>query len=290
MFRVDPRVLLQDELAPDDFRSAMSILHVGETIKITGTGRHSVADALLLDNVDLRGASLVDLGASDGTTSAELIATLPSDFASYVMADLYLTLQAVEVGRCVLFFDADGTCVLVAGRRLLAWPTLSRTVRWLCAPVLFRARRRPGREVLLLGPEARWLTSSDPRISTRIHDVFQPWPGSAPDVIKVANLLRRLYFSDEDILRALTALLASLEDGGHLLILDNPRLPGIAVRAGLYRREAGRFQLVVQTPHAPEIADLLRSPELAVSCAPLDSVGAQPFPRAGRSAAVHTAR
>jgi hypothetical protein len=257
-------VLLQEDASAEDFRAAMSIIHVGETIKITGTARHGAADALLLDNVELTEASVVDLGASDGSTSAELLAKLP-DFSSYVIADLYLNLRAVEAGRSVVFFDADGTCVLVAGRRMLAWPSLARTVRLLWAPVIARARRRPGRDVLLLGPEARRWIRTDPRVTARVHDVFQPWPAPAPDVIKVANVLRRLYFSDAEILRALQALLASLEDGGHLLILDNPRVVGIDLRAGLYRRTDGRFHEVAATPEAPEIADLLRSPELAVS-------------------------
>lgn len=261
---MDPRVLLEEEPTPEDFRAAMSIIHVGETIKITDADRHGAADALLLENVPLTGASIVDLGASDGSTSVELIAKLP-DFESYVIADLYLTLRSVQVGRHVLFFDADDNCVLVAGRRLLAWPTLSRTVRLVVAPLIARARRRPSRDVLLLGPEARRLTRTDPRVSTRVHDVFQPWGAPAPDVIKVANLLRRLYFSDADILRALRALLASLDEGGHLLILDNPRLADITLRAGLYRREGGRFRPVAETPDAPEIADLFRSPELALA-------------------------
>jgi hypothetical protein len=261
---VDPRVLLADDPSAEDFRAAMSIVHVGDTIKITGVNRHGAADALLLENVELTGASIVDLGASDGSTSAELLAEL-TDFGSYTIADLYLTLRAVELGRSVVFFDADGTCVLVAGRRLLAWPSLARTVRLLYAPLIARARRRPGRDVQLLGPDARRWLRSDPRVTARVHDVFQPWPAPAPDVIKVANLLRRLYFSDEDILRALQALLDSLKDGGHLLILDNPRVAGIDLRAGLYRRVDGRFQAVAETPEAPEIADLIRSPELVVS-------------------------
>jgi hypothetical protein len=255
-------VLLAEDPSGEDFRDAMSILYVGDTIKITGVDRHAAADALLLDNVDLTGATMVDIGASDGSTSVDLVAKLPA-FGSYVIADLYLELRAVEVGGSVLFFDPDGRCVLVAGRRLLAWPSLSRLVRLLCAPLLARARGRRGRPVMLLGPAARTLMRTDPRVTARVHDVFQVWPAPAPDVIKVANLLRRLYFSDEDILRALDALLASLDEGGHLLVLDNPRVAGIDLRAGLYRRTDGRFVPVAETPHPPEIADLLRSDRLA---------------------------
>lgn len=264
-FRVDPRVLLDEEPSAEDFRAAMSIMHVGDTIKITGVNRHAAADALLLEHVDLVGASLVDIGASDGSTSVELIEKLPH-FRSYVIADLYLHLDAVQTRRHVLFYDADGTCVLVAGRRLLAWPSLARWVRVLWGPLIAVAGRRGTRRtVLLLGPGTRRVLRDDPRVSTRVHDVFQPWEGPAPDVIKVANLLRRLYFSDEDIQRALGALLASLDEGGHLLVLDNPRIAGIDLRAGLYRRVGGRFSVVAETEHAPEIADLVRSEQLSVA-------------------------
>jgi hypothetical protein len=192
----------------------------------------------------------------------ELVAALPG-IRSYVIADLYLELDAVEVGRRVVFLDAEGRCVLVAGCRLVAWPTLSRLVRWACAPLVARARRRPAQRVLLLGPQARELLRTDPRVTTRVHDVFTPWPAPAPDVIKVANVLRRLYFDDEAIVRALHALHAGLDEGGHLLVVDNPRVPGVDLRAGLYRRSGGWFEPVATTEHPPEIADLLAVPVAA---------------------------
>jgi hypothetical protein len=264
LFRPDPRVLLADDPAAEEFSKAMSLLHVGDTIKITGSGRHRRGDALLLEHVELDGAAIVDIGVSDGTTAVELIEKLPA-FGSYVMADLYLELEAVDVGPYTLFRYPGGDVILVAGRRLLAWPQLSRAVRLLCAPLLSRARGRSGRRVLLLGPAARRLVENDPRVSARVHDVFTPWPAPAPDVIKVANVLRRLYFSDADIVRALAALLESLDEGGHLLLIDNHRVKGMRPRAGLYRRVGGRFTVVAETDDPPEIADLVRSPELAAA-------------------------
>ena len=261
LFRADPRVLLDEDPSAEDFRAVMSFIHVGDTIKITAADRHAAADALLLDHLDLAGATLVDIGASDGSTSVDLLAKLP-ELGAYVIADLFLELSAVEVGRHILFFDPHRTCVLVAGRRLMGWPSLSRVVRALYAPLIVRARRRPARPVLLLGPAARRLVREDPRVTTWVHDVFQPWTGPAPDVIKVANLLRRLYFGDDDIRRALRVLFAGLPEGGHLLVVDNPRVPGIDVRGGLYRRGVDSFVSVAETEHPPEIADLIGSPEL----------------------------
>lgn len=254
----DPTVVMDECCTPDDFREAMSAFHVGDTIKITGADRHPKADALITDHLDLTGAAIVDIGASDGSTSVDLIARLP-DFASYTIADLFFHLRANRVGSHVLFFDPDGTLILIVGRRALVWPTLSRAVRGLYLPLVRRARRDRAAptEVLLLNPSARALINSDPRISYRVHDVFQRWGPPSPDVIKVANLLRRLYFSDADICSALTALLDSLNEGGHLLVVDNPRIQDIDERAGLYRRENGTFVRVAQTEHPAEIDDLV---------------------------------
>ncbi len=257
----DPSVITRDDVTPAAFRDAMKAIHVGGTYKITGKDRHGPADALLVDHVDLSGASIVDMGASDGSTSVDLVERVP-DFASYVIADLYLSVQRVRSGSRTVFFAPDGTCVLVVGRRLLAWPGLSPVMALMCLPTVRRARRSGAalEEVLLLNPETRRLMARDPRVSYAVHDVFEPWPGPSPDVIKVANLLRRLYFSDEDICRALRSLLASLDEGGHLLILDNPRIPGIDIRAGLFRRVQDHFELVATTTEEPEILDLVLSP------------------------------
>lgn len=245
----------------------MSSIHVGSTIKITGADRHPEADSLLLQHVDLTHATVVDLGASDGSTSFQLLRRL-SSFGSFVIADLYLHVYASHVGRSVLLFDASGTCILVSGRRLLAWPSLSRLVRLLYLRSIRRARKAERAKVLLLNPEVRAVMATDPRVSYREHDVFSPWTGPQPHVFKVANLLRRLYFSDTAISTALSALLSSLQEGGHLLIVDNPRIAGIDYRAGLYEKRDGRFRSKAMTEHPPEIDDLVRVAVAAPALSP----------------------
>ena len=255
-FWSDPRVIVDGTATPETFRSAMSAVNVGETIKITGSNRHPGADQLLIDHVDLSAADIVDIGASDGSTSVDLIERI-GQFGSYTIADLYLSLQAADVAGHVLLFDGSGECVLIIGRRVLGWPSISRPVAAAYAPLIRRAQDAPRREVLLLNPAARDIIENDPRVSYRVHDVFTVWEGEAPDVIKVANLLRRLYFSDERITEGLQALLRSLPEGGHLLMVDNPRIAGVDYRAGLYRRVHGRFEPVATTALEPEIADLI---------------------------------
>lgn len=257
----DPTCILDPGCTPEDFRRAMSALHVGATIKITGADRHPEVDDLLVEHVDLTGAHIADIGASDGSTSVDLIRRLPA-FASYVIADLYLHLSATTVGPWTVLTDGAGTAILVVGPRTLAWPSVSRAVRLLTLPIVRASERRTERSqpVLLLNPAARQVLRSDTRVSYRAHDVFVPWAQPAGvNVIKVANLLRRLYFSDEQIEVGLAALHASLPEGGHLLIVDNPRVPGGGARGGLYRREGNAFSTVATRPEDPEIHDLVTS-------------------------------
>jgi hypothetical protein len=266
-FRQDPAVILDQHASPEAFRAAMAVVRVGETFKITWANRHPESDSLLLDNVDLADASIVDIGASDGSTSLDLIRRLPT-FKSYVIADLYLDIYAARraLGHTLLY-DADGQCILAFGVRSIAWPNLSRLVRLLYWPVMAAASRHPERyrKITLLNPAVRSLMQIDPRITCQVHDVFQPWAGDRPNVIKVANLLRRVYFSDAAICRGLDALMASLPDGGHMLLVDNPYIKGISSRAGLYRRQNGRFVAVALTEEIPEINDLvLRTDESAL--------------------------
>jgi len=250
-------MLLDKGVSSEDFTRAMAAIRVGGVYKTTERDRHPECDDLLLANVDVTSLNILDIGASDGSTSLDLISRLPG-FASYVVTDLYLSLTAVHVRSHLAFLLPSGECVLVSGRRCLAWPGLSKTVSFVYRPIVSAARRRRhGQEVLLVNPALRSLARSDSRVSYRSHDVFTPWTeGRPPDVIKVANLLRRLYFSDEDILRALDVLRQSLPDGGHLLIVDDPYLD-VSSRAGLYRRAGDHYRLVAVTPEVPEINDLV---------------------------------
>lgn len=253
----DPRVILDEHATPDAFRTAMDAFQVGGTVKITAKNRHPTADMLLIDSLDLTNATIVDIGASDGSTSIDLIRKLPS-FKSYVIADLYLTVSVLGIFGHQLFYDQYDQCILVCGPHCVAWPTRSNLVRLLYLPLTKLAGRKSSdrRTVLLLNPEVRALMASDDRVTYAVHDLFKPWPKPAPDVIKVANVLGP-YFGDEMISRALHSLLDGLEEGGHLLVVDNGRITGVEPKAGLYRRTDGRFSVVARTENAPVIDHLI---------------------------------
>lgn len=260
----DPTVVLDEAADPAAFRTAMNAFYLGGTIKITGTNRHPAADELLL-RLDLSTAVILDLGASDGSTSLDLITRLPA-FRSFVISDRHLHVRSVQVGTRTVFTDPSGHPVLIVGPRAVAWPGQSPAIARLYHRTLLQAQREAysnSRDVLLLNPAVRRLIRTDPRVTYRAHDLFQPWTGEPPDVIKIANVLRRLYFTDSAITQALTVVLGDLREGGHLLLVDNPRAK-VPARAGLYRRDHDHFTLAAQTTDPPEVADLINTIRLPI--------------------------
>lgn len=264
-FRPDPRRVLDPGATGPEYTAAMSAMHVGSTIKITERHRHPEADRALLEHLPAD-PYVVDLGASDGSTSLDLIEALPA-FRRYVVADLFLEVTATRVGRRVVFRDGTGQVVVVAGPLVAAWPQDSPVVARLYARVLRRSlEQREHVDVLLLNPQLQDLMARDPRVERRTHDVFTPWPAPAPDVFKVANLLRRIYFDDDQILEALAALHSSLDDGGLLFLVDDGQRylsddsRPVGARYGIYRRGSTGFDLVARSDAPPEIADLVAQP------------------------------
>ena len=237
----------------------MAAFHIGTTFKNTAGGRHVAGDELLIEHVDLRGATILDIGASDGATSVDLIERLGDSFAAYVITDRLLGLDAVVLGRHAVFFDSGDRCILVAGPGYVAYPTESRVVALLWRHMMTRAHGEPRSTVTLLNPRALRTIDSDPRVTSQEHDLFREWGGPPADVIKVANLLNSDYFSEDELLLALDLLTSALREGGHLLVMDNPADPlDTTATTALYRRVGRRLEEVAMTVPPPRVTGLVR--------------------------------
>jgi hypothetical protein len=249
----------------------MSAFAIGDTIKITGARRHPAADRLLLDNLDVSNACILDVGASDGSTSMDLIEQM-STFAKYVIADLYLYVSLVTVGPRRFFHSPHGECFLVAGPRMIAWPSQSAWIRLCYSRLLRRAAWLQREQVLLVKPDGQGPGRG--RRQGELRGPPTPWAGDRPDVIKVANLLRRDYFPDNRLRTGVAALLTSLAEGGHLLLVNNPRIKGLPCAAALYRRQAARFVRVAATDSLPDVDDLVQAATLPIMLCPHLEAGA----------------
>jgi hypothetical protein len=252
LFVHDPAAIADPDADWEAFTRAMSQVNIGGTAKITWPGRQADADRLLMEHVDTDGAHIVEMGASDGTTAVDLIERLGDRFASYTITDRWIRVTITRHAG-VWWVWRDGRCIVASNGRVITWPDQSAALTRLLSPLMSAAARGAHRDVLMLNPTTRAVLDADPRVTWLEHDVFTPLPEPV-DVIKVGNLLRRVYFTDDQIRLALRALHAGLVAGGHLLIADHLT----QAAAGLYRKTPTGFEPIAETARS-EIHELVAS-------------------------------
>ena len=256
--RTDPRILLTEGgPSPQARTQAISAFKFGTTFKTTAHDRHREADELLIaDGVD-RDAVILDVGASDGITSLNLIDRLGEGFGGFFVTDYNLSVTALRRGHRMYFFDHRGTCVLVADPLFVYYPEDHPLLKKAMAPLvrLVAGHHEEGRKIQLIHPALAARASSDPRIRIRAYDVLEPWTDVKPTIIKVANVLNPAYFSSAVIRRALTNLYRALPPGGRLLLIENRA----AIQGGLFRRGPRGFEPVAQLRRS-DIHELVVAP------------------------------
>jgi hypothetical protein len=255
------RLLVTAGVPPEEFSLYVSTVRVGRTWKSTHAGRHAQSDELILELANAHSKPvIIDIGASDGTTSLELIERLGGAFRRYYVTDKIYYVDYRNVGEVTYFYDRETQRpFLRASNWIVAYddddalPLLRGIARRLLAAA--PAHDEDRLEQLSLGlPALRDLAGRDARVSICEYDILQPWTGDRADIVKVANVLNPSYFSDADATSAARNLKAALEDGGHLIVIDNRhdaasylqprhRAPAPVERYSLFRKVGDRLAL-----------------------------------------------
>jgi hypothetical protein len=209
------------------FSRAVSVLASGSTWKTTGPRRHRLTDRLILRACEDGAPVIIDIGVSDGITSLELIEALGRRFTRFYATDVSFTGRYIERAGRTHFYDGDGRCILAATPRLVVFSALGDALfpfGWLAGRLLSSCPEYDAgvaREVSLVNPALRRAASADPRVVIRGHDMFDPWAAEPAQIIKIANVLNRDYFSIDDIRRVIQNLKDALGPGGKLFLTDN---------------------------------------------------------------------
>ncbi len=222
----DPRLTIpnftQRHLTDTEICRSISCFRIGSTFKSTKRGRHSKSDTLLLSHLD-DSPVILDIGASNGITSVDLMERIDFRFRKYYVTDRNLYAKSAAIGTNHFFFDSNDDWILVANKFFVGYPQHSRLVRRRFKSAEQQARSVLGDEsnIRMVHPQLVELENSNPRIEIRSHDLFHEWAHTRPTVIKVANLLNRAYFDQSDLIRAKDRLLSLLPPAGLLLVVDN---------------------------------------------------------------------
>jgi hypothetical protein len=242
---------------PEAFARMVATLSSGTTSKTTHRARHAASDALIDELVGAGEPVVLDVGVSDGTTALDLLDRLGRRFRQYFATDVAFEVPAVERGGNVYFYDDHGACTLVATKHAIVYANVAGAVfpfgplaRALvsAAPPADRARR-----VSLVNPELARRAARDARVVVREFDVFAPWDGPPPDLVKVANVLNRGAFPDARIRVALANLKAALAPGGTLVVTDNRARE----KASAFTKRGDRFERGRELGGGCEITDLV---------------------------------
>jgi hypothetical protein len=236
---------------------AVSTLKARGTTKWTEPNRHPQADAFIASRADAS-AVILDVGASDGTTALDLIHRLGARFSSYFVTDLVTTLEVGHDDRGRAYFREPGSDVqMVVTPRWVAYrdtagavPPLGAVARRLLRGA---AHVRSWRRVDLAQPDLSELAARDPRVHLAAYDVFTPWAGPRPAVVKIANLLNRAYFTDERIRSALQIQSSNVSEGGVLVLVDNRP----DERFTAFERRDGRMVRVTEHAGGCDVAELV---------------------------------
>src|SRR5579883_635066 len=120
----DPRPLAGNGagLSQQAFSDAISTMQFGVTFKTTRPGRQQHSNRFVRDLLRGSKPAILDVGASDGSTSLDLIRTLDGDFRRYYVTDLNLSARCgLDRGGIHYFLDNDGNCVLRASKRFIVY-------------------------------------------------------------------------------------------------------------------------------------------------------------------------
>lgn len=266
--REDPRRIAAPEaLTSLDFSRSLSVLKFGSTFKTTSPARHLDTNQAIKRLVVDMPIIVLDIGASDGSTSLDLIAELGQSISAYYVTDFNVeAYYGTDPGGAAFFRDAEQRCVLRATNHFLVYSD----VQGAPAPLAWLARRllqgeqdvTMWKRVPLVQREVLTLAESDPRISVCKYDMFKPWQGQRPTITKIANVLNRSYFSDEQIRRVLRVQVDALVDGGYLVVTDNR---GSTERTTIYRKARDKLGKAFASGGGTEIASLVGDewPEVA---------------------------
>ncbi len=266
--RKDPRSLLQGhQLSDKAFSQAVSNLRLGGTFKTTRPGRHTLSNELIRTQKLPEDAVILDIGASDGITSLELMQAINFSFKKYYVTDLFPEVHYFQKEQTVFFFEPQGACTLIADRFFVYYPQLSRLARLLFRKELAeleKLRREHSldlKKVPLIHPALQKEQRHRPQqIHIQRHDVLQKWDGEQPFLIKAANVLNPGYFPPEKLQQALKLILETLPEKGLFLLVEN-RIPrrdesGRKIRreaAALYQKQNGHFQLLAKAGAETEL-------------------------------------
>lgn len=251
----DPRGLLDAGISDRDANEILVRMKIGGVFKTTRADRFPETTRLLAAARFAAPPVVLDVGASDGSTSLSVMRSLR--FARYYVTDRHVEAWACTTRKGVFFCDESSTPFMFANRFFVIYNEAndaSRTQSGLVARLFAGfdiARCADVRKVPLMHRALLPRLGEDVRLAR--YDIFEAWPAERADLVIAANILNRDYFSDTRLVDALRNLRTALNEGGRLAVIENRP----AEQSNIFRLEHGRFVSEAQVGAGSDIRALV---------------------------------
>ncbi len=259
----DPLLVFSDGV--NDFSEAMKSFKFKQVYKYTQAGRHTATQAFIKKWMQENNNNpvIVDIGASDGVTSFELIQLLGRNFKSYYVTDYNISCTWLTQNGKTYFFDKEDDCFMVASKKFVYYPEDKWLFDMLFKKTIDAIKGKPKQSLLLITKAVQNEMKADPRIRTQYYNIFEPWQGEKADVIVAANLLNRVYFSDEQIQTALQNCYNALHDKAIIAVIRNQKTGETSEteKANVYQKDESSksFKSIFEVNSGVEINDFILS-------------------------------
>lgn len=251
----DPRRLLDPEIGDREANEILVTMKIQGVFKTTWSDRFPETTRRLASRRLAPAPVIVDVGASDGSTSLSVMQAVP--FARYYVTDRHVEACACTTRQGIFFCDDDSVPFMFANRFFVIYNEpqgASRTHSNIVRNLFERfdvATCRDVRKVPLMNRAL--LPQLGDGVRLERYDIFEPWPREKADLVIAANILNRDYFADDKLASALRNLRGALKDTGTLAVIENRPVE----QSNTFRLEHGRFIVMDQVGPGSDIRALV---------------------------------
>ncbi|MGH8182518.1 MAG: class I SAM-dependent methyltransferase [Rhodanobacteraceae bacterium] len=251
----DPRRLLDVAISDREANEILITMKIQGVFKTTWSDRFPETTRLLANTNPASPPLIIDVGASDGSTSLSVMQTVP--FSRYYVTDRHVEAYACTTRKGIFFCDDDSIPFMFANRFFVVYNEAneaSRAQSGIVGKLFARfdmAKCSDVRKVPLMNRAL--LPRLDDSVRLERYDIFEPWPLEKADLVIAANILNRDYFADDKLADALRNLRDALKDSGMLAVIENRP----AEQSNTFRLENGRFTVADQVGPGSDIRALV---------------------------------
>lgn len=207
----------------DKFSEALTTFNFFGVFKTTKAGRHRQTQLFIKGLLPVfdQPVSLLDIGASDGSTSLDWITLINGYLKKYYVTDYNIKCTYAQYKGYTYFFNNKNECLLTASEKFVFYPDNAWLFDLLFNKPLAAVKQLPKNELLFINRDLQQKQQHDGRIEIMEYNIFEPWAREKTDMVIVGNLLNRAYFTDTQIELAIKNCYDALQDNGLLIIIRN---------------------------------------------------------------------